>query len=130
MADDPAGIFSVRTILANADEVANWVMTVAVAGGVGTVASFADKLTGFAIFVSISASAMLALLGWPILLQFGYGGLGFSMAYALVCGVGGMTLLLLLIGIIRRFYSRKDNIADNILARAGIKKEPQQEGAE
>lgn len=124
MADPIPSFFSIRSVLDNVDYVANWVTTVAVAGGFSVLVSLHDKLAGAAILVSLMASSMLAMVGWVILLEYGYGGLGSSLALAVVCGVGGMIILSLLIGVLRRWYSRRDDIADEVAERVGLPKPP------
>ena len=123
MADpvDP-GIVSIRSIISNADYLSNWMTAVITAGGFSALIAFKDKLTGAALMASFLASAMLATAGWPLLLQYGYGSLSLSIAWGALCGIAGMTMLLTLIGIIRRVYVRRDDITDSILSRGGIPK--------
>ncbi len=117
---DPVEITSVRTIVNNVDYLSNWITTVVVAASFSALISMKDKLTGAAIFLSFSASVALAMSGWPLLLQYGYGGLGTSIGYGVVCGVAGMTILMTLIGVIRRFYNRRNDIGDAALNKVGI----------
>lgn len=117
---EPVEITSVRTIVTNADYLSNWITTVVVAASFSALISMKDKLTGAAIFLSFASSVAMAMSGWPLLLQYGYGGLGTSIAYGVVCGVAGMTILMTLIGVIRRFYNRRNDIGDAALNRVGI----------
>lgn len=117
---DPVEITSVRTIVTNADYLSNWITTVVMAGSFSALISFKDKLTGAALMVSFLSSSLLAIAGWPLLLQYSFGGLGFSIAYGVICGLAGMTILMTLIGVMKRFYTRKDDIADSILKRGGV----------
>ena len=120
MADPSPDINSVRSIITNADYLSNWITTVVVAASFSALISMKDKLTGAAIFLSFSASSLLAIAGWPLLLQYGYGGLGTSIGYGVVCGVAGMTILMTLIGVIRRFYNRRNDIGDAALNKVGV----------
>ena len=126
MADPAADMTSVRTIVTNADYLSNWITTLVMAGSFSALISFKDKLTGAALMVSFLASSLLAVAGWPLLLQYGFGTLGWSIAYGVVCGLAGMTILMTLIGVMKRFYTRKDDIADGILKRGGIDKREQE----
>lgn len=122
MADPEPGIASVRSIISNADYLSNWITAVVTAGSFSALISFKDKLTGAALMTAFLASSMLATAGWPLLLQYGYGSVGFSIAWGLLCAIGGMTMLMTMIGVIRRFYVRKDDIADALLDKGGVHK--------
>jgi hypothetical protein len=71
MAEPATDIISVRSIVSNADYLSNWITTVVVAASFSALISMKDKLTGVAIFLSFSASSLLAISGWPLLLQYG-----------------------------------------------------------
>lgn len=120
MADPSPSVTSVRTIISNADYLSNWITTTVMAGSFSVLISFKDKLTGAAIMISFLSSTLLATSVWPILLQYGYGGLGSSISCGVVCGLAGMTILMTLIGVIGRIYRRKDDIADGLLKKGGI----------
>lgn len=112
-------MFSIRSIFANADYLSNWITGIAVAGGFSVLVSFKDKLTGAAVIVSFCTACLFAAVGGMILLQYGYG-LSALAFYGMVCGAAGALMLLFIIGVMRRFYQRRDDIADSILNRAGI----------
>lgn len=120
MTEPAPDIISVRTIVTNADYLSNWITAVVVAGSFSGLISLKDKLTGAAIFLSFGVSIAMAMSGWPLLLQYGYGSLGTSIGYGVICGVSGMTLLATLIGIIRRFYNRRNDIGDAALGKIGV----------
>lgn len=109
------GFVSLKSIISNADYLSNWITGVVVAGGFSAIISFKDRLTGAAVMVSFCASTLLALVGWPLLLRYGFGGLGETMIFAMVCGIAGMTILLTLIAMIRRVQERAPGIADTII---------------
>lgn len=118
-ANDP-GIISIRSILGNIDYLSNWITAVVVAGNFSVLISLKDKLTGAAIAISFWTSISMAMVGWPLLLQYGYGGLGMALGFGMLCGVAGMLILMTLIGVITRVYRRKEDIADNLLSKGGI----------
>lgn len=117
------GFISLKSIVSNADYLSNWITGVAVAGGFSALISFKDKLTGAAIMLSFCASTLMALAGWPVLLRYGYGGLGETLVFAMICGIAGMTILLTFISMIRRVYERAPKIADHILTKGGLPEE-------
>jgi len=102
VSDDPA-IHSVKQILDNPDWLTNWLTAMAVAGGFSIAASTVkDKLTFTAIFIAFFVACLLAATLWPIMLTYGYGGLVPTLVLAMVCGLGGLVLLLVLISVIRQ----------------------------
>ncbi len=120
MTDPIEPVSSIRSIINNADYFANWITTIVTAGSFSILVSLNDKLTGAALAISFCSAVMFAMVGWPVLLQYGYGRLDVGLAYGAICGIGGITLLLTLIGVVRRVYARRNAIADAGLKRVGV----------
>lgn len=106
MADpaDTSHINSLKDVWENANWLTNWMTSIAFAGLLSLAASTVkDKLTFAAILISFFVAALLDAVLWPLMLIYISGGLAATIILAMVCGLGGLVLLLLLIGFIRNY---------------------------
>lgn len=120
--DGAKGIVSIRQILDNYDWLANWFFGLALAGGFSVlVSTIKDKLTFAAIITSFMTAILFNTAGYFIMAVYGYGGLVWTVIWALTCGGGGVVLLLTFVGVIRKFIEKDGKrIMENTLRGDGL----------